>query len=169
MRARPRARPACALLLGALATAGAGCAGLTGLRHALFGPPRLADCPGPLVPVAELPEGDFLLRERVRVRGEGVDAGFELLAERRGERLVLVGLNAFGAKVFSLTQRDLGVEAESHLGPMLAVPPPNLLRDLHAARFAGSESPDRVEVARPGCGYTSTFVRVERRTLSGGP
>jgi hypothetical protein len=111
--------------------------------------------------------GDFRLRERVRVEGGGVDVALELVAERRGERLVVVGFNAFGAKAFALTQRGLEVDAESFLGRALAVPPENVLRDLHAARFARPDAPARVAVARPGCGYTATFVSVERRPLGG--
>ena len=163
MRGRRRARVGLALLVVVVACgAGLGC---RTLRHVLDPPPRLAPCRGPIAPVAALPGGDFLLRERVRVRGDGVDAGFELVAERRGDRLVLVGLNAFGAEAFQLIQQGLDVESASDLGPLLPVPPENLLRDLHAARLARPHGPQRVEVARPGCGYTATFVRVERRRL----
>ncbi len=144
-----------------LLSAAVGCAVL-GLPRA---PARLADCPGPLTPTGRLPAGDFLLREQVRIAGGEVDVGFDLVAEKRGERLVLVGFNAFGAKAFAVTQRDLEVEAQSFLGPALQVPPENVLRDLHAARFAGGEGSERVEVARPGCGYTATFVNVARRPL----
>jgi hypothetical protein len=161
-----RRRGAAAWLLLALAAASVGCGGA---RLWLKRPARLAPCPGPLVPVGLLEGGDFLLRERVRVRGGGVDAGFELVAERRGERLVVVGLGAFGEKAFTVTQEGLAVEASSALGPALAVPPENLLRDLHAARFARPGAAARAEVARPGCGYTATFVRVERRPLPQAP
>ena len=145
-------------LLAALAL---GCVSLSVLTA-----PRIDECAGPLVPVAEIPGGDFALRERVRVAGEGVDLGLELLAERRGDRLVVVGFNAFGARVFSLVQqRDEVTQRDEPLGRALPVPPDNLLRDLHAARFSAPETPDRVELRRPGCGYTATFVRVERRPL----
>lgn len=162
MSPRRRALVALALLAAAAAGAGTGC---QALRHGLSRPPRLADCPGPIAPVASLPGGDFLLRERVRVRGGEVDAGFELVAERRGDRLTVVGLNAFGAKAFTVVQRGTAVESVSHLGPMLPVPPRNLLRDLHAARLATPDTPARIDVTRPGCPYTTTFVRVERRPL----
>jgi hypothetical protein len=126
--------------------------------------PRIDSCDGPLVPVAEIPGGDFVLRERVRVAGQGVDLGLELLAERRGDRLVVVGFNSFGARVFSLVQDGGEVaQRDEPLGRALAVPPDDVLRDLHAARFAAPDTPDRVEIHRPGCSYTATFVRVERR------
>jgi hypothetical protein len=127
--------------------------------------PRIADCEGPLLATAEIPGGDFRLRERVRVAGGGVDLGLELLAERHGDRLVVVAFNEFGAKVFSAVQRGVAVESEAKLGRALAVPPENVLRDLHEARFFHPESGDRVVVRRPGCDYTATFVRVERKIL----
>ncbi|MGH7336465.1 MAG: DUF3261 domain-containing protein, partial [Myxococcota bacterium] len=136
-----------------------GCAALPRL------PARIADCDGPLLATEQIPGGDFRLRERVRIAGGRVDLGLELLAERRADRLVVVGFNEFGARVFSAVQRGLEVESESKLGRALAVPPENVLRDLHQARFFHPESGDRVVVRRPGCGYTATFVRVERRRL----
>jgi hypothetical protein len=135
-------------------------------------PPRIADCPGPLLDAARIPGGDFALRERVRIRGGDVDLGLELLAERRGDRLVVVGMNAFGARVFHVVQNGLAVEGESPLGRALAIAPENVLRDLHAARFLHPEvaaAGERASVQRPGCDYTATFVRVERRELRGRP
>ena len=126
---------------------------------------HIADCPGPLVPAGEIPGGDFLLRERVRIAGGGVDLGLELLAERRADRLVLIGFNEFGARVFSAVQSGSAVEIDARLGRALAVPPENVLRDLHEARFFHPESGERVDVHRNGCDYSATFVRVERRAL----
>jgi hypothetical protein len=126
---------------------------------------RIPDCEGPLLATADIPGGDFRLRERVRIAGRGVDLGLELLAERRADRLVVIAFNEFGARVFSLVQRGSEVESEAKLGRALAVPPENVLRDLHEARFFHPEAGDRVEVRRRGCDYTATFVRVERREL----
>jgi Protein of unknown function (DUF3261) len=127
--------------------------------------PHIAECDGPLLPAAEIPGGDFRLRERVRFEGGGVDLGLELLAERRGDRLVLIGFNGFGARVFSAVQQGTVVESDSPLGRALEISPGNVLRDLHAARFFHPESDERTAVQRSGCDYTATFVRVERRPL----
>ena len=143
-----------------LAALALGCAGFP-----LAAPPRIADCDGPLLATAEIPGGDFRLRERARFAGGGVDLGLELLAERRGDRLVLIAFNAFGARVFSAVQRGREVESDAPLGRALAISPDNVLRDLHEARFFHPESGDRAVVRRPGCDYTATFVRVERREL----
>jgi hypothetical protein len=126
-------------------------------------PPRIAPCPGPIPSVHTLPPGDFVLRERVRYDGTEVSTGFLLVVERRGERLVVVGLNAFGAKAFSVAQQGLEVEDTSHLGRALQVPPRNVLRDLYAARLGQTRAPGRVRVERPECGYTATFVNESHR------
>jgi Protein of unknown function (DUF3261) len=147
--------------LGLPAAFALGCAALS-----VWTAPRIDACGGPLVPVARIPGGDFALRERVRIAGGGVDLGLELLAERRGDRLVVVGLDAFGARAFSLVQQGAEIaETDAPLGRALPVPPENVLRDLHGARFSAPDTPDRVELRRPGCDYTATFVRVERRAL----
>jgi len=128
-------------------------------------PPQIGDCRGPLVPVELIPGGDFVLRERLRVQAPDVDLRLDLVAERRGERLVLIAFDAFGAQAFHVEQHGLEVTSHSDLGRALALPPENALRDLHAARFVGPDTGGRVEVSRPGCGYTASFVRIERRAL----
>jgi hypothetical protein len=129
-------------------------------------PPRLAFCDGPLLDTAAIPGGDFVLRERARFTGGDVDVALELLAERRGDRLVLVAFDVFGARVFDVVQRGVSVEEETPLGRALAIPPGDALRDLHAARFLHPRTGDRVEVQRPGCDYRATFVRVSYRELT---
>jgi hypothetical protein len=150
--ARRAATAAAALLIG--------CAALP-----LAWTPRIPDCPGPLIPTADIPGGDFRLRERVRFAGGGVDLGLELLAERRADRLVVIGFNEFGARVFSAVQRGVEVEIDDPLGRALEIPPANVLRDLHQARFFHPDTGERIDVRRSGCDYTATFVRVERRPL----
>ena len=142
--------------LGALAL---GCATLS------LPPKGIPDCDGPLLATTDIPGGDFRLRERVRFAGGGVDLGLELLAERRADRLVLIGWNAFGARVFSTVQRGTLVESDAPLGRALGISPENVLRDLHEARFFHPESGERTSVHRPGCNYTATFVTIERRPL----
>ena len=146
-------------LCAAMAVFALGCAALPHI------PSRIPDCAGPLLPTAQIPGGDFRLRERVRFVGAGVDLGLELLAERRADRLVVIGFNEFGARVFSTVQTGVAVESDDPLGRALEISPANVLRDLHAARFFDPESDERTEVHRPGCDYTATFVRIERRPL----
>lgn len=131
--------------------------------------PHLADCPGSLRSTAEL-EGDWLIHERIRVRGDRVDESYGLIVQKNGPRLVLVGLTPFGAKAFSVTQIGVDVWSESKLGPALPVPPENVLRDLHRAHFLATDDPafegraitrnadGSVQIASPSCGYESTLV-----------
>ena len=154
------------LLVLLLPFATTGCLTLSLLLHP---PPRLSACPGPIPSTSALPGGDLVWRDRVRYRGGEVDAGFTLVAEKRGERLVLVGLNAFGARAFSVTQEQLRVEADARLGRALQVPPETVLRDWHALRAAGAEPPATLELARPECGYVATFAAEESRPLSASP
>ena len=141
-------------LVALLSLASSGCAGVSWLLHP---PPRLGPCPGPIPSTDALPPGDLGWRDRVRYRGGEVDVGFVLVAEKRADRLVLVALNAFGARVFSVIQQQRQVEVESRLGRAVQVPPETVLRDWHAARAAGEPS-GRLELARPECGYTASFV-----------
>lgn len=165
--------PLRALAAAALAAGAWGCAhGLPGLPGL---PPRLPECPGTLPSTRALPEGDWLLRERVRIvgdaggAGEGVDVGLEVVAEKRGPRLAVVAFLALGAKAFSLVQEGDALRSESHLGRALPVPPRNVLRDLYATGFGDGAAGERATVTRPECGYTATFVRVERRALGDRP
>jgi Protein of unknown function (DUF3261) len=152
------------VLLVPLATTG--CLTLSLLLHP---PPRLSACPGAIPSTSTLPGGARGWHDRVRYRGGEVDAGFTLVAEKRGTRLVLVGLNAFGARAFSVTQDRQQVEADARLGRALQVPPETVLRDWHALRAAGVEPPATFELARPECGYVATFAAEASRALSASP
>jgi hypothetical protein len=152
-------RAALALLL---AAAG----GCTPVRFLLNPPPQLAPCPGPIPDTAALADGDRVWHDRARYRGGEVDAGFSLVAEKRGARLVLVGLDSFGARAFSVTQQGAAVATDARFGRALAVPPETVLRDWHALRAAGA-SP--LLLARPECGYEVTLVAESQRPLSASP
>jgi hypothetical protein len=133
--------------------------------------PRLDDCPGSLVPTQDL-EGDWVIHERIRVRGGEIDEAYGLVVQKSGPRLVLIGLTPFGATAFTLTQIGVEVWSESKLGPALPVPPENVLRDLHRAHFLPSDDPEfegrslrrdadgSIHVTATACGYESTLVPV---------
>src|SRR5215472_15058889 len=135
----------------ALAASFPGCARL-GLAFYRALPDRGRECPGPLVPTQEM-GGDFFLEQNVRVQGEGVDWALTLVSQKRGPTLVLVGLDPFGAKLFTLTQQGKEVKVERPGGP-LPLPPVNLLRDLHRTRFGRPGGPPEpgvtIESDEPG-------------------
>jgi len=133
--------------------------------------PRIPPCPGSLRDTRQI-EGDWVRHERVRVKGQEVDESFGLVVQKRGTRLLLVGLTPLGAKAFSVTQIEGEIRTRSYLGPALRVPPENVLRDLHRIRFLDVDDPvfegrvlvrgadGSAHVANPSCGYEATFARV---------
>jgi len=157
-----------------------GCASL-GLDLARGLPDQRRECPGALVATQQI-EGEFLLRQRVRVQGEGLDWRLALVVQKRGDTLILIGLDAFGAKEFVLTQTGSDVVVERPRG-RLPLPPINLLRDLHRVRFspvAAAPEPEvtllrsddgAVTIEHARCGYTATWVAFEETPLAapGGP
>lgn len=131
--------------------------------------PRLARCDAAIPSSAALGSADHVWRDRARYRGDDVDESFLLVAEKRGPSLVLVGLNAFGARVLSVTQQGERIEADARLGPALAVPPENVLRDWHEARAASREPGETFEIVRPECGYRASFILERSEPLSASP
>ena len=144
-------------LCAALAAAAPGCVTLAMLR------PLPRACPGALLPVAEMGP-DFSLQARYRARSGGREEALTLVAEKRGDRLVLLGLDPLGTLVFSLVQEGLEVRRERHLRPLFPFAPENALRDFERVRFAdrlaGSADDARVEprgsatlLTRPACDW----------------
>lgn len=130
-----------------------------------IGLPRVPDCPGALPDPAALPGDDFMLRERVRIESSDVDLALELIAERRGDRLVLVAFDAFGARAASVVVTGADTEVDAPMGRAFPIGPLNLLRDAHAAGRFKADAAERDAVQRAGCDHTASFVRVERRAL----
>lgn len=121
-----------ALLL-ASALLGTGCLNLPGRARAV------PDCPGEWVSTRAI-AGDFLLRQSLVVtRGDRVFA-LHLVAQKRGDELLLLGLHPFGARLFTLRQLGLETSVDAAPASVLDVPPLNVLRDLHRARFLGLAS-----------------------------
>jgi len=159
-------------LAAACACVGLACASLPLPTPPALSPlPHLADCPGPLRPTQEL-EGDWVIHERIRVIGPKVDDSFQLVLQKTGPKLVLVGLTPFGAKAFSVTQIGVETWPESYLGAALAVPPENVLRDVHRAHFLVPADPELeartvtrdadgdVHVAARECGYEAILAPI---------
>ena len=151
-----------------------GCASL-GLGLARVLPDGARECPGRLLPTQQI-EGEFRIRQRVRVQGEDLDWRLELVAEKRADELVLVGLDAFGGKLFAVTQQGTEIRVERPRG-RLPLPPADLLRDFHRACLAAPDAPPepgvRVERPQPGevtieherCGYRTRLVTLEETPL----
>jgi Protein of unknown function (DUF3261) len=169
----PRAAVARGLCLACLLAA-TGCASFA-LALARVLPDGGRECPGRLLPTGEIAAG-FRVRERARVQGGDLDWRLELVAEKSGEVLVLIGLDAFGSKAFVVTQRGSDVSVERPRG-RLPLPPIDLLRDLHRARLLPESLPpepgvriersgDEVTIEHERCGYRIRLVTLEPESPS---
>jgi hypothetical protein len=85
--------------------------------------------------------GDFALDQTVTaVHAEGSET-FRAVLEKRGDRLVMIGLGPHGGRAFVLTQRDGEIEFESHLPRELPFPPRFMLLDVHRTWLTGLDVP----------------------------
>ena len=171
-----RRRAGAAALASALAL-GPGCASVPLALASLRPLPRA--CRGPLIPVGAM-GADFALQARYRARRGEREEALLLAAEKRGDRLVVVGLDPLGTQLFALVQEGDSVRRERHLRPLFPLAPENVLRDLVEARFPEAvaalpaEPEDRarrsvdgrtVHLVRSRCGWEAT---VELLTETGG-
>jgi hypothetical protein len=121
-------------LAGLLLLSLAGCAHLPGWGRAV------PTCPGQLVPTSQI-RGDLLLRQRVRIEAGDTHVVLRLITQKRGDELLLLGIDPLGAKLFTLRQRGSEVEVEALPARVLAVEPITLLRELHRMRFLSVPTP----------------------------
>ncbi len=147
-------------------------AGCTPLIRLLHHTPRIRPCKSTIPPSTSLTE-DFVRRLRIHVEGDGVSEGFEVIAQHRRGRLTLVGLTRFGAKAFTIVQAGDEIQIVSFMKAIEAVPPVNILADLHAWPLhgpatvptstheivVGADGRSAVLVNRP-CGYRTTIYDV---------
>jgi hypothetical protein len=133
-----------------------------------FSPRSIPDCPGEIRSTDEI-AGDFSFRERVIVSAEDVNFPFELIAQKRGRELVLIGISPLGAKLFSVVQRGLETRVDALPGAALPVPPLNVLRDLHRFRFSLSNARigerERVIFENAACHYAMTLEPLSEERL----
>ena len=117
------------------------CGTTSGCAHLLPWLPRaVRDCPGEIASTDTIP-GRFLLRQRYRLTTKDQDIRIQLAVQKDAERIVVVGLDAFGATVFTLTQKGVDTHVDALPAPALQVSPENVLRDIHRVRFLTAEPP----------------------------
>ncbi|HEY8375510.1 MAG TPA: DUF3261 domain-containing protein [Nannocystis sp.] len=101
-------------------------------------PPALteADYPGELAETLSGP--DFMARQRLRGNAHGREIGGEVVLQKQGDTLTLVGLTPFGTKAFVARQQgaEERVEVLSPEGK-LPFPPRFMLLDVHRVHFLG--------------------------------
>jgi hypothetical protein len=115
---------------------------------------------------------DFALQARYRATSGGRSEALLLVAEKRGDRLVLAGVDPLGHLVFALTQTGADVRRDRHVRALFPFAPENALRDLERVRFpaaAAAAGPARDEarverrdglhrIARPSCEWEATLA-----------
>jgi hypothetical protein len=99
----------------------------------------LAGCrpppPGPLPPSDGL-GAPFLARQKVVVtQGGQPPRSLDVVLQYDGHELLLLGLTPMGTKAFAVHQRGRDVRLETFVAMGLAVPPVEVLRDIHRASF----------------------------------
>jgi len=113
-----------AAALAALAALGAACAGGPS-------PPATRGAGGSgLVPTQEI-AGNFLMRQQLAFRAGEERGHFEALVQKHCDELIVVGLSPFGSRAFTLRQRGVDVEVETHIDVAWPFPPRRVLQDVH--------------------------------------
>lgn len=94
--------------------------------------------PGELVAVAELAgRGDFLARQTLVGRLGEREIHGQVVLQKRGSELTLIGLTPFGSKAFVIQQGPEGVRSQTIMAGALPFPPEFMLLDVHRALFMG--------------------------------
>jgi len=85
-----------------------------------------------LVSTREIP-GNFLLRQSIRFAWQGGQGSLEAVVQKRCEELTVIGFSPFGARAFTITQRDLDVQVENRMTDPAPFSPRFVLLDVHRA------------------------------------
>lgn len=80
---------------------------------------------------------EFAIDQQVRVEYGDQSQSFRAVVEKRGDRLVMIGLGPHGGRAFSLTQEGLEIQFDSQLPRELPFPPEFMLMDLHRTWLKG--------------------------------
>jgi hypothetical protein len=93
-----------------------------------------------LVPTGEI-SGNFLMRQHLAFEAGDDRGSFEALVQKRCDELIVVGLTPFGSRAFTLRQRGLDVEIETHVEVEWPFPPRRILLDVHRVYFLPLANP----------------------------
>ncbi|GAB4211589.1 MAG: hypothetical protein OHK0013_33490 [Sandaracinaceae bacterium] len=80
---------------------------------------------------------DFAIDQQVTAEHAGGSESFRAIVEKRGDRLVMIGLGPHGGRAFVLTQEGDHVAFESQLPRELPFPPEFMLMDVHRTWLMG--------------------------------
>lgn len=129
-------------------------------------PGRLPVCSVDKTEVQGPVDHDFVRRFAYHARGQDVDARLEVVVEKRGATVAVVGFNELGVKAFSGLGSLSAVEFENHLGPLLVVPPETVFADLRRVEFfQGGDVGVIVAFPHRSCGWRSRIELISDRSL----
>lgn len=114
---------------------------LAGCIHIPWRARSIAPCPGELRSTDQI-EGEFVLRQRVRIRAGELNFPMQIVVQKTADELVVIGFNPIGAKLFTVRQRGRETDVDALPRAVLPVPPLNVLRDLNRIRFLAAPRPD---------------------------
>lgn len=80
---------------------------------------------------------DFAIDQQVTAEHAGGSESFRAIVDKRGDRLVMIGLGPHGGRAFVLTQEGERVAFESQLPRELPFPPEFMLMDVHRTWLVG--------------------------------
>lgn len=147
--------------------------GCSALRHLLF-QPRIRECEGFDVPLSAF-SGSSRKELRVRIVGRRLDQDIPFVVETGPQSFVIVAFTPLGTKAFTLVRRDdVLAEVESFVGPVLPVPPRNIMADVLAMSLPSSclATPEGVAGSTVGTWEVSDACRdarpVQRRLAKPG-
>jgi hypothetical protein len=93
--------------------------------------PARATNPAPtLVPTGDI-SGNFLMRQHLAFESDDDRGSFEALVQKHCDELIVVGMTPFGSRAFTLRQRGVDVEIQTHVDLEWPFPPIRILLDVH--------------------------------------
>jgi hypothetical protein len=102
------------------------------------GDPSQMRYPGELVPAQALAgRQDFLARQSLVGRLGEREIHGQVVVQKQGATLTLIGMTPFGSKAFVIQQGPDGVKSQQVLPGALPFPPELMLLDIHRALFMG--------------------------------
>jgi hypothetical protein len=92
--------------------------------------------PGTLADLGRVP-GDFMWRQSIAARYGNQGGLFEAVVQKRGNRLLILGLTPMGTRAFLLEQRGPAIQATVYVDRALPFPPKYVFLDIHRTFFLG--------------------------------
>jgi hypothetical protein len=88
--------------------------------------------------------GDFTDRQRIVATSGAHTQSFDVIVQKRGDVLTIVGLTPFESRAFVLEQAGERIRFESFMPQKLPFPPEYVLIDIHRVLFPGVGAPGQV-------------------------